>query len=105
MKPSEILKAAKAVIENPDKWTQGAFARDTQGNRLPGGYGDEATCFCSLGAVEKATQLDWYDTPDIVVYLEEAIDDQVAHFNDSASHADVMQMFDKAITLAESEGN
>lgn len=112
MKPSEILKAAKAVIENPIHWTTNAFARDAEGNVLEAGYDEDAVCFCSLGAIEKVIAKSWpynqasYDYLSTAAFeLDDIIEAGVADFNDSKEHSDVMQMFDKAIALAEAEGN
>lgn len=38
MKNSEILKAAKQIIINPENWMQGDYTND------------ERTCFCGIGA-------------------------------------------------------
>ncbi len=100
MKISENLKAAKALIENPEHWMQEDYF-DT-------GIMDTATCFCALGAVRKVSGevTDW--TPE-ARYLRDAVFSidhgvSVDLFNDESTHEEVMKMFDKAILIAESEG-
>lgn len=105
MKTSDLLINAKALINTPDKWTQGHFARDRLGLEISPRT-DQAVCFCSLGAMMRVN----YDEPYIpaVKALGRAItgDDTIGYygafqavheFNDKHTHAEVMGMFDKAI--------
>jgi hypothetical protein len=70
------LKAGRAVIENPDKWTQNAWAR------MPGGaliYRTsksfaEAECYCAVGAIWKVIGSTDANDPDAVYRLGVAID-------------------------------
>lgn len=49
-KASEIIAQAKALVEKG--WTQGSYAADDVGNyKSP--YDDNATCFCTLGALTR----------------------------------------------------
>lgn len=108
MKESERLRAAKALIDTPSKWMQGDYSDLPQ--NLKG------SCqFCSLGAIRR-TYADrgepfYGDVNKSSTYLETALDEldadegDVPTFNDTHTHGEVMQMFDKAIELAESEGN
>ena len=111
MTNAEQLRAAKALIDTPDKWTKGCFARRADGLLLMRGESwDEAVCFCSEGAVRKASN--GLLPPDVDRLLERAVP-RTFHtssncrnfvlFNDAeeTSHADVMKMFDRAIKLAE----
>lgn len=110
MKESERLIAAKALIDTPRKWMQGDY------HDLPGDI-KNSTCFCSLGAIRR-TYVDngesfYGDTNESVLLLETALltDDpvfdegDVASFNDTHSHEDVLYLFDKAIQIAQAEGN
>ena len=103
MKTSEILIAAKALIDEPGKWTQGATARCQEG-WLVYYSGDEAVCFCSLGALfrtlNRESVEDW-ETPEEL--LKESCDQPIGLFNDTHSHPEVMQMWDRAIELAKAE--
>jgi hypothetical protein len=104
MKESERLRAARKLIEKPENWMQGGYA-DNPHNGLA-----NACRFCSIGAVlrvrgEEVTALDFNSTSR---YLQRVLDNMnegscVADFNDNHSHSHVMELFDAAITIAESE--
>ena len=100
MKTSEILIAAKALIDEPGKWTQGTYARNSDMEEVDS-YSEDAVCFCSIGAIYRIT-------PHIVSregigYLRSAMGPSVVVFNDTHPHAEVMQMWDRAIELAKAE--
>jgi hypothetical protein len=97
----EILKAAKAKIENPANWTQGEFARDENGNKLMSGYSEGAVCFCSLGAIEAVIGTDFFDAEKAYMTIDEVMGGSVANYNDNHTHEEVLSAFDKAIKLAE----
>lgn len=102
MTPVEVLKKAKALIEERG-WCRREY-KDTRG------------CYCSLGAcyvasgyeVEGASVL---HDGDVTAYataekaLERAIDSAVIRWNDSPGRTkdEVLAAFDKAIALAEQE--
>ena len=47
MKPSEVLRKARALIEKPENWTQGVLSRSSDGEIcLPGE--PEAVCYCTF---------------------------------------------------------
>lgn len=111
MKESERLRAAKALIADEKNWMQGEYYD------LPGDAAN-SRCFCSLGAirrtfVDNGERLPNGDMSPAALYLEKALcsDDplfdegDVPTFNDTHPHEDVLYMFDKAIELAETEGN
>jgi len=100
MKISEQLKAAKAKIASPANWTQELYAKDAEGVACRGNN-PKATCFCSLGALQ-AVNNSYGDTasqPAINV-LKTFMGGDVPEFNDSATHPQVMEAFDKAIMYA-----
>lgn len=100
MKVSEVLIAAKALIVDPANWTQGAYARTTTGKVCHIAVG---TCYCSLGAL-KVTQ--GFIVPEkYKKYLENVMKCDIAAYNDSHTHAEVMKKWDEAIALAQLEGN
>jgi hypothetical protein len=50
----ELLREARALIDTPEKWTQGAFARDGKGDRVD--ELDKRACrFCASGATSRVT--------------------------------------------------
>lgn len=107
MKISEALIQGKSLIQNPEHWTQGAFARNREGDRR-WSNDEDAVCFCSLGAVSRVTnRLEDRTDPQgndiyyhITHYLETAMGEPVSTFNDEHTHTEVMAMWDKAIEAA-----
>lgn len=112
MKSSEILVAARDIISDPKHWTQGYYALDMYGAHREA-QSKDAVCFCSLGAVAKAagrnTGVAHPNKGVELSYLIDAINREdvgdIVHFNDSHDHAEVLAAFDKAIQLAQKEGN
>jgi hypothetical protein len=109
MTPVEVLKAAKANIATPDKWTKGCAARGPQGNVVDPSMG---TCFCALGAIWGVTSP--ANDPDSAGFLAEFLLEKarlilhpeffhVPAFNDDkdTKHEEVLDLYDKAIELAE----
>ena len=95
-----ILKAARDLIAKPENWTKGAFARSAKGNRVRAAY-KGAVCFCSIGALMKVKGEDYTDA---INFLRRELPDGsmgIMAFNDSHSHAEVLDLFSKAITAAE----
>lgn len=94
---SEILIAAKAKISDPDKWTQGSFAKDKMGYEVS--YkSPRAVCWCSMGAV--ASVQDGFRARALFKVCPGK--SSVAAYNDkpTTTHADIMKLFDDAIALA-----
>lgn len=95
----EVLRAARALIDTPEKWTQGCYAKDAKGNGLPP-EDEDAVCFCASGAlrhVDVDVDVCWpaFDA------LGLAVGGNIIEFNDSHSHADVLAAFDRAIAAEE----
>jgi hypothetical protein len=103
MTPLETLKAARQLISHPAKWTQGEFARDIDGD-ASGVLVARAHCFCALGAIEKAYgSCAWTEADDAISRVcRRKFGQEVGHFNDTHTHAEVLALFDAAI--AELEG-
>lgn len=109
----DVLTAARAVIDTPEKWYQGDWCND------------DYTCFCSMGAIAvalgqemDAIQAGNGSACDNVVlspatrFLERYLRDKdipewysIAGFNDATDtdHALVMTIFDSAIAEAEKQ--
>lgn len=101
MKPSEVLRAARELISVPERWTQRAYARTVQGREI-GPNEENAACFCSAGALQRAEGVfpRWYETK-AYKFLETATRVySVTYFNDHHTHADVLAAFDRAVALA-----
>ena len=101
---TDVLVAARDLIAEPERWTQGSPARDAQGNRT--GWGaPAAVCWCAVGAVEKAAESATALSGRRSVLVEAAMSElrhaigrhAIFLFNDSHSHAEVLAAFDKAI--------
>ncbi|MGV2110128.1 DUF6197 family protein [Agrobacterium salinitolerans] len=107
MNTVQILKEARALIADGGKWTQGAFARNSLGEKVdPSEEG--AVCFCAIGALAKAAGANpESELPAENLLVTEMLEldarECIPEFNDSHTHADVLALFDRAIARAESE--
>lgn len=96
MKTSEILIKAKEVITDPKNWTQGKFARNALGKTAcPTDF--DAVCFCSLGALKRIGKSSSFH---LQLRLNEAVGGSIVDYNDSHTHEQVMEVWDKAIAKA-----
>ena len=102
---AQDLRAAKALIDTPEKWTKRVFARDSSGFGTP--YdGGQAVCFCSAGAIFRTVGDDPTRERAAMNALAIAMGGDrpsIAAFNDTSEHAEVMAAFDKAIAAAEAQ--
>lgn len=116
---ARILENARDLLARPNGWTQGAYAKDANGEDLS--YrrttGD-AACFCSIGAVDVSTRRvcreehPYYKTKargEALLALQHTIsskhDIAIAVWNDSLQRTqkEVVEAFDKAIVLCRQE--
>lgn len=107
MKTSEFLRSAKALIDSPEKWTTEFTARNNSGACV-NEYSPDAVCFCSIGALYRQAPISGLPCipQDSWRYFHNATEGAELHFyNDTHTHAEVMLAWDKAIALAESEGD
>lgn len=109
-KTSELLRAAKAKIEDPKRWTKGDTALDSRGERV-GARDATACCWCSMGALSAAGAIVPTGDDPATCMLRRCIMPRkpygasLVEFNDApaTTHADVMALFERAIAMAESE--
>lgn len=108
MQLSDFLIKAKAVISEESKWTQGFYAKASDGTFVES-KSEKATCHCSLGAIEKVSgpDISWQNRA-LVRDAEKALSKamgggEVAAFNDSKTHEEVMKAWDLAIVTAITE--
>lgn len=98
----EALKAARELISDPKRWTQHHFSATTDGTPCDS-QDPDARRFCALGAILRVRGVPLHADR----YLDEAgkklFGMNVDQVNDTLQHDDVLQMFDKAIQLAEAE--
>lgn len=106
MTDMEILQAAKYLISDPAQWTQQTFARDGVSEACD--PCDPTACkWCAQGAVyhaygkkykaplERVMQL--LDSIAMTIKYKRGFFGSVFHLNDLGAHAQVMELFDKAI--------
>jgi len=105
--PRQILEEGRALLSKPENWTQRVAARDIHGIRV--GSTEEYACsWCSYGALNKVDPDHGWQRSDAEEHLEQAAKElqpgcvSYVHFNDSHTHSEVLQMWDKAIQNAES---
>lgn len=102
----ELMQEAKALIDTYEKWTRFVEARNKY--EQPVGTQNPSACkFCSIGAknytydkyLPEYTGTRWIADK----YLNAAMEQGIAAFNDTHSHEEVMLAWDKAIAKAKEE--
>lgn len=99
-----IIRRAREIISDPEKWTQGTYARDRDGAPIHPGD-EEASCWCALGAIAKAAielEAQPGDGSAAADRLWNISKRPVGWVNDYGprvqAHAAVLSLFDKALT-------
>lgn len=98
------LRAMRAVLSGPEKWTQRKAARDAYGRPCPISA-PEAACWCLFGAswrvVDEGRPVGWYEPLVTVVGTE-----HFSNWNDrkGRTFAEVADALDRAIELAHEQG-
>jgi hypothetical protein len=90
----EILIAAKALISNKENWCQNKSIKKKE---------DGTISYCSIGAIVEIAGVPeaWDERQDAFSELRTHTNGSIADFNDSHTHTEVMELFDKAIASAE----
>ena len=91
------LERVYALIEREEGWTQHTAATNKSGKEV-GARQKSAKCFCLLGAVWNAVPGDMDELREEMEALANTPD--VALFNDSHTHAEVLQLLKDAIERA-----
>lgn len=99
MKISTVLSKARALIENPEHWGTRFFSVDKNGHTV-GEKSDTAYKFCARGALMRFAG---YESQ-AEKFLEAIGGEHVGHFNNNATHEEVMMAFDFAILAAKDAG-
>lgn len=99
-----ILKAARDLIAKPENWTQGAYAKRSDGREtLPSD--PDAVCFCSVGAIFKAGSSEFGFSEIMPKEIRDAFgvgrENHLVRLNDGSTHSEVLDLFSKAISSAE----
>jgi hypothetical protein len=107
---SDTLRAARKLIEKPENWCKGAYARNSSGEATSSGS-DDATCWCISGALKRVAGCNGY-----LDCVREAVlaalgdgkteTHKVPNFNDhpDTTHPMVLDLFDRAIAMEEADG-
>lgn len=96
---AQILREARALIEDPVHWCQTAEARTKSGYPV-NPLCREATQWCASGAIFRVAECDLTHPTHRILCKAMGVK-WVADFNDRRSHFDVLTAFDRAIELAE----
>lgn len=92
----QILTKARELIAEQTHWTRNTFARDHYGTEV-GPTDSRATCWCSIGAIAKASD-GAFESHAARVHLQKAMGGvKVDVFNDRMTHPSVLEAFDRAI--------
>ena len=97
-----LLRKAKALIDTPEKWCQGAMALDRLGRVCFDPMGSYVVRRCAIGAAATIDGCGW-SRPLKAAAKEMGYRDP-GDLNDRTDHLTVMRMFDRAIELAREEG-
>jgi hypothetical protein len=103
---ADKLREARALIDTPEKWTQGANARDAAGRKVPA-YSSRARCFCMTGAVIRVMAGGFDAAVPVLGALRKGangLEGGSPHlWNDAPerTHAEVLAAFDRAIEAAQ----
>lgn len=103
MKPLTILRKARALLDDPQKWCQKAYAKTKWGNHI-GPETKAAAQWCAVGAMRKVAGAG--DISDALRMLDTYVrDGDIVSYNDAKcrKHAQVLKVFDRAIAKMEKE--
>lgn len=101
----KVLKKARSLLRAKKNWTQGTLAR-TKTGRPCTEDSKRAVCFCSAGALIKASvevgDISWAAHRIFASVIEDL---SIPYWNDvsTRTHKEVLAAFDKAIKLAEAQ--
>ncbi len=103
----EALKSARHIIRTPDRWSRKGIAHDRNGKELATAKDPDAHSFCIIGAFSRAGSLgdgsNGYFLAVAALRQRLGVESLVWYNNHSpvATHADLMDAFDKEIGLEE----
>jgi hypothetical protein len=100
---AETLRAARELIADPERWTQGVFARDAEGRSVDPSD-DRAVRWCAAGAIWRVATVahGWCDAYWLARdAAERAHDSGLTEVNDRLGHQAVLRVLDQAIAAAE----
>lgn len=106
----EILVAARALISDPERWTQYRSARRANGNPVCP-TSEKAVCFCADGAVRKYfwddvmllhPAIKFLNSAALLLYGSSPIEINDGYFKipHTTPHQAILNIYDRAIALA-----
>jgi hypothetical protein len=97
----DVLIGGAKLIANPENWTQFELARNRFGDRV-NPLSPAAVSFCTYGALVRSSHNVTILWTDAAVYLRAAgsFDGPLHKFNNSHTHAEVCDLFARAIAIA-----
>lgn len=102
MNTVDILRAARAKIENPENWCQGVYFASASGERVAPWAAER---WCATGAVWAVVGTGaekYHERGPALHALCDAIGGEwQTDYNDTHTHAEVIAMFDRAIEAEE----
>lgn len=108
MQVKELLERARARITPAASWTQKTSARNAAGQAAPV-WSVEAVCWCSTGAIRRELNDEGVFRATLEIQainmLRKANENKIyflSDFNDTHTHEEVLQAFDRAIEYASS---
>jgi hypothetical protein len=103
----QVIRIARDAIADPEKWTQGAFARSKKGRSLAANSA-KSHAFCSVGALWAAASALTRNEPQCrrlmfraceeLMGVQESPAFALMCFNDANDHAAVLALFDRYLT-------
>jgi hypothetical protein len=105
----DVLVQARQRIATPEHWCRGALSRDREGVDTER-YATEPCSWCAEGALYAVIDLDNEAEQEAAHAAFSLLNDAlpkgrrvVARFNDNASHAEVLALYDRAIAATEQQ--
>lgn len=96
------LKAARELISDADRWTQGRCAKDIDGDRVDV-RSSSAVCWCSIGAILKDSRFSYALAALAALSTTVGPSRNFAEYNDTHNHVEVLALWDKTIARLEGE--
>jgi hypothetical protein len=94
------IRAVMALLDTPEKWVKGAFARDVNGDQTPS-RGTYAVCWCLTGACIAVTT-DISSERHLLHAIGKYTEHRTISWNDAPERTfeDIHAILNKALTLA-----
>ena len=96
----EKLKKTRELLDDPNQWTQGGFARNNK-KKFVSSNDSTAVCWCLLGAIHRVCAGE-SNTTALIYAVRKSLQDfsggySLADLNDFASHEEIVDILDTAI--------